>query len=278
MLTALDNNRLRRVGPAGRPKASDGNCLTRPDGRSPMAPVTRRADAPLPVPTASRPRASGPPGTTTADELVRAVTARIVAVGDGGSLGVVFSGDESSQVLLGLTVRALGRSRVVALVDPPAAASPVRRCAVVQAANGLGAPAFDLGGRAAGEVVGALGLSAAVVPEGARGGGEPPVVVPLALAGLDLVAAGISGPPPDRSRADEDAVQVEAAESELRRLGLEELRVRHHGELARIEAPYADVAAVAAEPLRGEVLRAVRSAGFRRVALDLGALADAPEA
>jgi uncharacterized protein len=241
-----------------------------------MATVMRRADAPLPVPTASRPRASGPPGTTTVDELVRAVTARIAAVGDGGRLGVVFSGDESSQVLLGLTVAAVGPSRVVALVDSPAATTATQRCAVVQAANGLGAPAFDLGGHPVGAVVRALDLSAAVVAEGAhRLHGS---AVPLALAGLDLAAVGIAGPTPDRSRAGEDAVQVEAAESELRRLGLEELRVRHHGELARVEAPHADVAAVAAEPLRGEVLRAVRSAGFRRVALDLGALADPRDA
>ncbi|MFD7024611.1 hypothetical protein [Promicromonospora sukumoe] len=67
----------------------------------------------------------------------------------------------------------------------------------------------------------------------------------------------------------DDAVQVEAAESELRRLGLEEIRVRHHGDLARLEAPHRDLASMTAEPLRGEVLRAVRSAGFRSVAVDL---------
>ncbi|MFD6447501.1 hypothetical protein ACFWEJ_20500 [Promicromonospora sp. NPDC060204] len=79
---------------------------------------------------------------------------------------------------------------------------------------------------------------------------------------------------PDDHVAD-DAVQVEAAESELRRLGLEEIRVRHHGDLARLEAPHADLASLAAEPLRGEVLRAVRSAGFRSVAVDLEAVTDA---
>lgn len=72
----------------------------------------------------------------------------------------------------------------------------------------------------------------------------------------------------------DDAVQVEAAESELRRLGLEEIRVRHHGDLARLEAPHADLASLAAEPLRGEVLRAVRSAGFRSVAVDLEAVTE----
>ncbi|MCP2265633.1 hypothetical protein ACFQHV_03710 [Promicromonospora thailandica] len=72
----------------------------------------------------------------------------------------------------------------------------------------------------------------------------------------------------------DEAVQVEAAESELRRLGLDDIRVRHHGDLARLEAPHHDLAGMAAEPLRGEVLRAVRSAGFRSVAVDLEPVAD----
>ncbi|WP_020014464.1 hypothetical protein [Promicromonospora sukumoe] len=91
-------------------------------------------------------------------------------------------------------------------------------------------------------------------------------------------ASGTSPPPGDDDEpgdqpADE-AVQVEAAESELRRLGLEEIRVRHHGDLARLEAPHRDLATMTSEPLRGEVLRAVRSAGFRSVAVDLEAVAD----
>ncbi|MDQ8041078.1 MULTISPECIES: hypothetical protein [Cellulosimicrobium] len=82
----------------------------------------------------------------------------------------------------------------------------------------------------------------------------------------------VTGPalaPVDPRGAVEEAVQVETAESELRRLGLDDLRVHHHGDLARIEAPSTDLLAVTSEPLRGEVLRAVRSAGFRLVALDL---------
>nr|BFF21640.1 hypothetical protein GCM10025730_51610 [Promicromonospora thailandica] len=46
----------------------------------------------------------------------------------------------------------------------------------------------------------------------------------------------------------DEAVQVEAAESELRRLGLDDIRVRHHGDLARLEAPHHDLAGMAAEP------------------------------
>ena len=76
----------------------------------------------------------------------------------------------------------------------------------------------------------------------------------------------------------DEVVQVEAAESELRRLGLAEIRVRHHGDLARLEAPHRDLASLAVEPLRGEVLRAVRSAGFRSVAVDLDAAAEPHDA
>jgi pyridinium-3,5-biscarboxylic acid mononucleotide sulfurtransferase len=76
-------------------------------------------------------------------------------------------------------------------------------------------------------------------------------------------------------RPTEEVVQVEAAESELWRLGLGDLRVRHHGDLAVLEAPNAQLTTLASEPLRGEVLRAVRSAGFRIVALDLGLFPEA---
>jgi uncharacterized protein len=60
---------------------------------------------------------------------------------------------------------------------------------------------------------------------------------------------------------------VEAAESALRALGFGQLRVRHHGDAARLEVETAALADVVAR--REEVVRAVRAAGFRFVALDL---------
>jgi uncharacterized protein len=66
--------------------------------------------------------------------------------------------------------------------------------------------------------------------------------------------------------------QIEQAEAALRRLGFTELRVRHHGEMARIEIALADLARAAAGPLRAQVLAAVRAAGFRFVALDLAGI------
>jgi uncharacterized protein len=60
---------------------------------------------------------------------------------------------------------------------------------------------------------------------------------------------------------------VAAAESALRALGFGQLRVRHYGDLARIELLGDDLAA--AVQRRHEVVAAVRGAGYRYVTLDL---------
>jgi uncharacterized protein len=60
---------------------------------------------------------------------------------------------------------------------------------------------------------------------------------------------------------------VEAAESALHALGFTQLRVRHHGDAARLEVETAALDEVLAR--RGEVVAAVRGAGFTFVALDL---------
>jgi uncharacterized protein len=60
---------------------------------------------------------------------------------------------------------------------------------------------------------------------------------------------------------------VESAEAALRALGFGQLRVRHHGEAARVEVEPDVFEAVLAR--RDEVVDAVRRAGFTFVALDL---------
>jgi uncharacterized protein len=60
---------------------------------------------------------------------------------------------------------------------------------------------------------------------------------------------------------------VESAEAALRGLGFGQLRVRHHGEAARIEVDDDELYEVLAR--RNEVVDAVRRAGFTFVALDL---------
>ena len=61
--------------------------------------------------------------------------------------------------------------------------------------------------------------------------------------------------------------QVEAAEAALRALGFGQLRVRHHGDTARLEVEPAALLSVVER--RNEVVVAVRRAGFTFVALDL---------
>lgn len=63
---------------------------------------------------------------------------------------------------------------------------------------------------------------------------------------------------------------VGRAERGIRALGFRELRVRHHGPLARIEVPVGDVDRVLA--LRSDVVAACRDAGFRFVTVDLDGL------
>lgn len=64
--------------------------------------------------------------------------------------------------------------------------------------------------------------------------------------------------------------EVEAAEAAVRRLGFDDLRVRHYGDTARLEVPVARLAEVL--DAREAVLRAVHDAGYRYVTLDLDGL------
>jgi uncharacterized protein len=157
----------------------------------------------------------------------------------------------------------------------------------------------ELFSRISAEVVAAHGLAAIAYGEnaddarrpdrpGARAAREHGVLTPLADAGVDKaavrrIARALALPSADKPAAPclasriphfeevtpHKLAQVDAAEAALRRLGLADLRVRHHGEVARVEVPVDDVPVVAADPLRQAVVDAVRAAGFRYVALDL---------
>jgi pyridinium-3,5-biscarboxylic acid mononucleotide sulfurtransferase len=63
--------------------------------------------------------------------------------------------------------------------------------------------------------------------------------------------------------------QVAAAEAELERLGINGGRVRHHGDIARIEVAPAHFDRLMAPSSRIGLLQALRRAGFTYVALDL---------
>ncbi|MFI1994805.1 ATP-dependent sacrificial sulfur transferase LarE [Actinoplanes sp. NPDC020271] len=66
--------------------------------------------------------------------------------------------------------------------------------------------------------------------------------------------------------------QIEQAEAALRRLGLQDSRVRHHGDIARLELPAEDLVRAVTEPLRTAVHEAIIAAGFRFATVDLAGI------
>lgn len=126
---------------------------------------------------------------------------------------------------------------------------------------------------------------------GARAAAEHRVLRPLADAGLDKaavrrIARVLELPCADKparpclaSRIPHfDAVlppklrAVEQAETALLGLGFADVRVRHHGDVARVELPLPDLVTAVTEPLRSAVTDAVMRAGFRFVAVDLAGI------
>jgi len=61
--------------------------------------------------------------------------------------------------------------------------------------------------------------------------------------------------------------QIEAAEAAIKALGFRQVRVRHHGDVARIEVEPEEIAGLVSE--RERVVAALQAAGYRFVSLDL---------
>jgi uncharacterized protein len=123
---------------------------------------------------------------------------------------------------------------------------------------------------------------------GARAATTHRVLRPLADAGLDKAAVRRIARALDLPCADKPAApclasriphfaevsplklrQIEQAEAALRRLGFADLRVRHHGDIARIELPAEDLPRAVTDPLRSAIRDAVVAAGFRFATVDL---------
>lgn len=64
--------------------------------------------------------------------------------------------------------------------------------------------------------------------------------------------------------------QIDRAESGLRSLGFNDCRVRHHGDIARVEVPRDDI--LRAAELHADIHSICRSAGFKFAALDLSGI------
>jgi len=122
---------------------------------------------------------------------------------------------------------------------------------------------------------------------GQRAAQEHDVLAPLADAGLTKLevralakAAGYTlwdrpAAPCLSSRVEygrtvtrEVLAQVEQAEESLRRLGFREFRVRHHGELARVEIARAEMPRALSMDTLDAITAALRSAGFQYITLD----------
>jgi uncharacterized protein len=239
-------------------------------------------------------------------------------------LGVAFSGGVDSSLLLALAVRALGVSRVVAVLGvSPSLAADERRGAHDVAAH-LGVPLVEVAThegdnpayrrngpdrcfhckdelftRISDEVADRHGLSVLAYGEnaddarrpdrpGARAATNHAVLRPLADAGLTKLevrslARALGLPNADKPAAPclasriphftevdpERLAQVEAAEHALRELGFADSRVRHHGEVARVELDPDDLPRAVAPEMRERLVAGVRAAGFRFVAVDL---------
>ena len=64
--------------------------------------------------------------------------------------------------------------------------------------------------------------------------------------------------------------RIEAAEAGVRRLGFRIVRVRHHGDLARVELDEAGLSRLADSQTRARLAQSLRDVGYRFVAVDLG--------
>ncbi len=123
---------------------------------------------------------------------------------------------------------------------------------------------------------------------GQRAATEHGIVAPLAEAGLskqdvrDLAhAAGLrlwdkpasaclaSRLEYGRAVTREALAMVEAAEDALRQLGFRQFRVRHHGELARIEIAREELPRALSAEMAAHLTEALKRAGFQYVTLDL---------
>jgi len=152
------------------------------------------------------------------------------------------------------------------------------------------------------EVAGSYGLAAMAYGEnaddmmrpdrpGSRAASNHKVLRPLADAGLGKTAVRAIARALQLPNADKPAApclasriphhqevsaaklaQIEAAEKALRMLGFTDCRVRHHGEVARIELPADELVRAVSAPAREQIRAAVTAAGFRFAAIDLAGI------
>jgi uncharacterized protein len=109
-----------------------------------------------------------------------------------------------------------------------------------------------------------LGMTKAQIRERSRARGLPTWAKPSSPCLSSRIPYGTRVTP-------ERLQRIDRAESSLRELGISgNLRVRDHGDLARIELDRNEVDRACALPMAGLVVDAVKAAGFGRVVIDAG--------
>jgi uncharacterized protein len=107
-----------------------------------------------------------------------------------------------------------------------------------------------------------IGLTKAEIRELSRQMNLPTADLPASPCLASRVAYGME-------ITEEKLSQVEKAEDFLRKLGFVEFRVRHHGDIARIEVGQTDIPKIAVEINRKQIVSAFKELGFRYITLDL---------
>lgn len=177
--------------------------------------------------------------------------------------------------------------------NPDYAANPVDRCYFCK---------DEMFARFEDGVIDELGLAAVAYGEnaddakrpdrpGARAAHEHAILRPLATAGatkadVRAIAKELGLPSADKPAAPclasriphgeevtaEKLEQVDRAEDAVFAAGFSDCRVRHHGDIARIEIPSDEFELIADDARRNELLAAVRAAGFKHAVLDLAGI------
>jgi uncharacterized protein len=106
------------------------------------------------------------------------------------------------------------------------------------------------------------GLAKAEIRELSRAAGLPSAELPSSACLSSRLPYGTEVTP-------ERLAQVEAGEERLRALGFRQLRLRHHGELARVEIDPAELPRALDPEMARAIVEALKPLGFRYVSLDL---------
>ncbi len=107
-----------------------------------------------------------------------------------------------------------------------------------------------------------IGLTKAEIRDLSRQMNLPTADLPASPCLASRVAYGLE-------ITEEKLAQVEKAEDFLRKLGFVEFRVRHHGDIARIEINPNEFAKLAPDAIRKQITDELKKLGFRYITLDL---------